>query len=452
MGANGGTCFGPVQGALPEGGVMLRIIQLTSCALRVFLLPLLFLQVGCNPDEPSDPGPPYQAQVLVTKAAASESDVPRLSLEPKTLSLMTSLKNLEGPYFKIVFGGELSITDIIGSQISNPRFKGGRAPLLRYEIVDGVVVPRDYTTLALLSAFYQYEQIFSSLQDLTGLSKDQVLADSGRMEVLFEPSISIRSGGLSAQFIQKLNAAYIPGVKQFVLFRRSAIENVPLSLNQQVVAHEFGHALFELGFYQNKFGRCNLDQQQFVIRGVNEGFADIVSWSATGSADVLRNSLSIDEIADPRNFSAVAFDYRGLIEDNARESDDKACRGSIYCIGTLFASSVLQAHKALGKSNDETSRRATMKMVYDSLKGTRAAIDTANTSVARTASSMLEGEDCDFSMDEQLDERDDALMSAFLSAFASQASAEWRPALCQSFAATFGSQGFDPEGRSGVCP
>ncbi len=43
----------------------------------------------------------------------------------------------------------------------------------------------------------------------------------------------------------KLNAAYLPGQSQFLLFQRSAIEQIPLAANLQVISHEFGHAVFD---------------------------------------------------------------------------------------------------------------------------------------------------------------------------------------------------------------
>lgn len=407
---------------------------------------------ACDRNEPTDPGPPYRARVLVLNQAAGASDVPTYSLESRSFSYLSNVRNLDGKYFKVIFGGELAIKDIIGSQVSNPRFKGGSRALLRYDIKGGEIVARDYTTLALLSAYYQYEQFFSVLEGLTGVSPDQFLADNGKMEILFEPSITIKDGGLDAQFIQKLNAAYIPGEKQFVLFRRSAIERVPLGLNYQVIAHEFGHALYELGFYQNRFDRCEVAQQHYVLRGLNEGFADVVSWAATGSADVLRSSFPFDEIANPRNFAEPKFDYPAVKNPDLLADENQRCKGGIYCIGTLFAASVLKAHQQLGLANDETSRASTMRMVFDSLKKTRETMNAAATPVAQRARAFLEGSDCDYDLGDSIDDQDDDVTASYLAAFVAGAPAQWKAPLCSAFGSFFGDQGFDVSVRTGVCP
>jgi hypothetical protein len=393
--------------------------------------------------------------LLVALPAASPEQTPTYSVQQATFSSLTGLKNLDGKFFRLTFGGELAIGDIIGSQVTQPKFTGGSKPLLRYDIDAGVVVPRDYTSLALLSAYYQYEQVYDKLESLTGLSADALLSENGKLNVLFEPSITFGSGLLNQKEIPKLNAAYIPGEKQFVLFRRSAVEQAPIGLNLQVIAHEFGHALFELSFFENKFDECDVAQQQFIIRGFNEGFADVVSWAVMGSADVLRNSIAIDEIASPRNFSRVGFDYRDLkAASDSGLQDEAVCKGQIYCIGTLFAASVLDAHRAMGRSNELADRHRTMREVYAALGSTRSAINTTDVSGAlNDAKRLLASKRCGFNSSGLLEDRDqnDDVSGLFLRGFVASAAEEMRTPLCNAFAARFGSLGFSEDARSGVC-
>jgi hypothetical protein len=399
--------------------------------------------LSCSYVKPADPGPPYRAEVLAATEASQPGDRPSYQVGEKQFSQLTDLKKMDGRFFNLVFGGELKIDDIVGSQVSRPTFSGGTKPLLRYNMKNGVIVPRDYSTLAMLSAYYQFEQVLGGVESMTGLSEDSVFEKLGKLKILFEPSIKIVGDDVESSIILKLNAAY--GDKQFILFRRAALESVPIGLNLQVIAHEFGHALFAISFFKNSTEDCGRFEGEYVIKGMNEGFADVVSWAATGSADVLRNSLNIDEIADLRNFSKVNFDYSSLLENDG----GRKCNGGIYCIGTLFASSVLQAHQGLGKSNSQVDRHATMRTVYS-------AIVAARESIERLSAELLPPQQdtgCKSSEKVELNSSYESKMtSAFLRSFAENLTGDFKSQICKSFDSNFGEAGFSLAARSGVCP
>ncbi len=97
---------------------------------------------------------------------------------------------------------------------------------------------------------------------------------AGRITAFFEPQITQEKGASSVAASMKLNAAYVPGQHQFLLFQRSGIENVPLAANEVVLAHEFGHAVFDYSFYRNDGEQKSRFASEYAMRGLNEGFAD----------------------------------------------------------------------------------------------------------------------------------------------------------------------------------
>lgn len=421
-----------------SGSIVLGALSVFSCA-----------------NEPADPGAPYIAPVVVLSPVQNAGDAATFSLEEKQLSTLFDLKNMNGTYFQIVGGGKLSLTDINGSQVQDPEFEGGGAPLLRYNVKDGVIAPRDYTTLAVLSAFYQYEQVFENMQALIGLSADDYLALNGKMKILFEPALVAKTKGTEANVVIKLNAAFIPGKEQFVLFRRSAVEKVPIALNLQVIAHEFGHAAFEQSFYRNTFDQYSRFAQEMVVSGMNEGFADVLSWAMTGSADVLRGSIDIADAADARNFANLQFNFDDLLETGYATSDDPACSGSFYCIGTLFASAVLKSRDDLGLGNSFQDRTSVSQAVYSALQKTQEVMVTLPETILPKGYPDTDSSDdsgSELGGAKPVSQRDGLIVGAFLRAFTQSLRADWQSAFCANFIENFGDQGFAKDAREGVCP
>jgi hypothetical protein len=427
-----------------EGGMVHKERRWLDIPVFAFAVLIGAMSVYSCANESVDPGAPYVAPVLVLNPAQTAGEPATFSLEEKKLETLFDLANMNGSYFQILGGGELSLTDINGSQVQDPEFTGGGAPLLRYTVEDGVLVPRDYTTLALLSAFYQYELVFKNMQSLIGLSADDYLALNGKMKILFEPAIVQNSSGASANVVIKLNAAFLPGKEQFVLFRRSAVEKVPIALNLQVIAHEFGHAAFEQSFYKNVFDPGSRFSKETAILGINEGFADILSWAMTGSADILRGSIDIDSVADARNFANLRYTFADLLASSLVESEAAACSGSFYCIGSLFASSVLKARDALGLTNSFQDRTAVSQAVYAALQGTQDTLSVYLDSV-RPEIGVSDEPSVDLSA------RDGQFVGAFLRAFTQNLREDWRPVFCETFIENFGFLGFGQTAREGVC-
>lgn len=286
---------------------------------------------------------PFKADVLHMNPLLSNQsphESPSFTFEPHTFEFLTDFDNLDGRYFKLYRGGQIDET-------KSNQFSGKPNPKLNYKIVNNIAIPKDYSTMAMISSYYQFDTIAGKIKDISGISMEEIFNIYGKIEIFFEPKYVQESGSLIIEQFPKENAAYIPSIHKFILFSRANMEHVPLSMNLQVLAHEFGHAIWEFVFDHGKTQTCNRLNAEYAIAGLNEGFADFLSYTLTGSTNILQNSLNFENFARMRNFSTIKFDYE-LLGDTANEEENPICNQNYYCIGTLFANALFKAQKNLG--------------------------------------------------------------------------------------------------------
>jgi hypothetical protein len=163
---------------------------------------------------------------------------------------------------------------------------------------------------------------------------------------------------------------------------------VQLAADARVIALELGHAIFDLAFFGDARDTCDREAaassaldpwfpgrlpRELTIKGLNEGFADWISFAVTGGAD------PIASIVVPESETLEDVPRRLLTEDTFRWSqidkyeatpDDARCRG-FYCIGTLFARSLVASYIEAGNDpTDEAARHAFSRAVVRALQGT----------------------------------------------------------------------------------
>ncbi len=397
-----------------------------------------FLTCACGTKKFSMSGP-FNAVVLAFSGTNSSGGA-EYELKEKQFRTLTNFNELDGTYLTIRRGGALTIREINGSIVQSENFTGGESPGLRYNVKSGAAIPLDYSTLAMLSAYYQIDEIYSTLEEKTGLAPStlQAIIPGGKHVMLFEPEIKITGKGSDIALGMKLNAAFSPSDKKFLLFQRSPIENVPLAANFQVLTHEFGHFVFDYSFFNGKFEATNRWGSEWTMRGVNEGFADFISWSFTNSTDILRSSINIKTIADERDFGKTTFTFEDLAG-----LDPTACSGQFYCIGSLFARSLVQTQTALQAT---VTKKEMATAVIDTLKLCQAdmtAMDVAIMPVENTNADQL-------SVDAQYT-RNGQIAGGFLRAFVLRAPANLKSELCTAFKNNFGTHGFPTVARTGSC-
>ena len=407
---------------------------------------------ACAAEE--DPGPPYRAEVLELVATDPETGASSFALVESELDRLDDLDRLEGPDLAVRRGGELIIREINGSVVIDGRFEAPGRPGLRYAVEDGVVVPLDYPTLAMLSAYHQFSGVLDQVEAVASISVDEFVSRVGPIEAFFEPRIRMEQG-VGATATVKLNAFYMAETKQFGLAQRAGVEGVPLAANPKVIAHEFGHALFDQLFFEGAQRLCSEEEvaddplsasrlgAEYAISGFNEGTGDFVSFAMTGSAsalqEVVRSDLA-DELAEDRNLILDNFVYDDL------QGPDRPC-GTFYCIGTLWARSLYRAMIQLGLDTaDAADRAAFARVVLTALGEARASIAAQGLMPPPSASvAGCNGDSSD-------PDHDGQVTSALLAAILVEMPAEMRPALCGQLAERFGERGFSPEARATACP
>jgi hypothetical protein len=382
--------------------------------------------------------PPYKAIVL--NFTGTNADGKALyALTEKPFRTLTDFNQLDGTYLNIKRGGALTVKEVNGSIVSSDSYAGGKEPGLRYNVQSGVALALDYSTLAMLSAYYQIDEIYSTLAEKTGVNPFdlQVNLPGGKHTMLFEPEIKLTGTGSEMTAGEKLNAAFSPSDKKFLLLQRSPIENVPLAANFQVLTHEFGHFVFDFSFFGGKTARDNRWAEEWAISGINEGFADFFSWTFTDSTDILRSSISIDDVATERDFGRSTFTYSDL-----KSSAQTACNGDFYCVGTLFARSLYQTQKALTST---VSKKSMASGVIEALKQCQSAMNELSSSImpAKTNRDSLSYSEA-YSYDGKV-------IGGFLRSFVLNAPSAWKTELCRALKDNFGTSGFPIAARTGSC-
>jgi hypothetical protein len=405
-------------------------------------------------------GPPYRAQIVDVVDIDPETSRPSFALAVREFALLEDLDTLSSPELQVLRGGELLIREVPGGFVAD-RMTADPNARLRYVDDNGVAVARDYATLAMLSAYYHYERVLLDLERVTGITLNELGNRFGTVEVFFEPAFRTVGSDIDERDVFKHNAFYLPGARQFGIAQRSPNENVPFAVNPMVTAHEFGHALFELTFDHSSPGSCNPTvveeneedplfpgrfRVEYAISGMNEGFADFVSFAYLGAT----NALAEPSVATAeRNFAAPDFAFGDLIPPEDDDSWVPPCFGQFYCMGTLFASALYRTMIDLDYDPlDANDRGEFSRMVIDALTSTQEAMRELPEGIVPPPD--LGAAQCR-RHEGMPREIDGEVAGAFLAAFASQVPDDVRGPLCEVLIRRFGDRGF-PEHARVTCP
>jgi hypothetical protein len=421
------------------------------------------LGAGCVGEEPA-PGPPYRVVVLDQIGPPIAGNRTAFALQHRTLETVTTFARLESPSFRVRQGGTVTAElSAAGDGTTTGRFEGGVDPDLRYTIDDGVAVPRDNATLSMFSAAYQFEHILPRLIAASSTDVADAYAAHGVMDVFFGPQIVAETEGIRTSVRVRTNAFFNPVGWQFGIQRFSGGERVPLGIDSLVLSHELGHSVFQVEFFGGSMERCdpaqadahatdpwfpNRLEDELAISGLNEGFADWISFAVTGGTDPL------DIVNFPPGDAVDERAARSMTVDNFRWSQvgklegapaDLGCSGK-YCLGTLFARSLVATYLAGGNAmEDEAARQTFSRMVVAAVHGARERMqgiglplptaDVAHCKVRADVSSAL----------------DPPVIGAFLAAFLAGVPADLTAHLCNELSGRF-EDGFPVTFRRGCTP
>ncbi|MGE0867044.1 MAG: hypothetical protein AB7P03_00675 [Kofleriaceae bacterium] len=386
---------------------------------------------ACGCASPEAPGPPFRVFVVDLVAIDPATGAGQFELAARELTTVTELDALDGPYVRMLRGGELI------EQAGQVTLVGGDAPELRYSVEDGVIVPLDYPSLVMMSAYYQFERLFEQLPRVAGTTIDELVTDGDKLTVHFEPE----GEGISGS-----NAFYV-GQRRWVLSRRSSDERVPLATDPRVLAHELGHFLFERSFFDGVPVACDRTaghaeplfpgrlELEFGVIGFDEGIADFVSFAATGGTSPLFDTGFPP--GDRDLHSTFTFDEL---------ANGAGCSSGAYCIGTLVARSLFQAMPGLAiDSTSADDRGGLSRAVLGALAGARSRIDPNH--LPAPGSPVTE---CS-SPTGLAASHDGRVIGSVLEAWLAGLDPVTRAPVCEQLIASFGELGFPVEART-ACP
>jgi hypothetical protein len=296
-----------------------------------------FSLISCQQD--SVGSSPFKAKV-VTRSQGE------YGLKVVTIKTLNSIDTLDGSIAVVKGNASLDISaassDVVTSDNPDRLYSHkGESINLDYEVKDGIVIPRNFDSMSMLTAYYHFEKIFTFWQQNFDLSLEKF----SKTRIFIDPKIEVNQDGVSASGTLKINAAFIPGPRDFWLFKTSPIEKIPLKMNLGVLAHEFTHSIFDLYFAEKdpSFYDSEDTNSSYILSAINEGLADYFSWVVTGDTDEFNNSL--DAFKKNRTLP-VEWTIKDVVTkregSKSSEQGTQQCEGSFYCEGSVLASALYE--------------------------------------------------------------------------------------------------------------
>lgn len=429
-------------------------MNLRSSALVCSLLALASAGACVSPGELQ--GPPYELVVLDRVGASGEE----FELQRGRLTTVDDFDQLSARGFRIRQAGVLTTEELRGDMIVSGSFEGDTAPALRYVVEDGVAVPRDYATLLMFSAAYQFESVLAGLRSVLTSSTQSAMDSRGAVDVIVGPVLQARVKGVQASVRLDTNAFFFAPGWQFGLAQSSSLEKAPLAADARVIAHELGHAVFQTAFAGGVAEQCSEEdaddneqepwfegrlEQELVISGMNEGLADWISFAVSGGLDPISSieigtNRDLDENVAERALTDDNFRWSNIVKQEPGASGETRCDGK-YCIGTLFARSLVATYRGQGNELDDAEGRERFsREVVAALEGTLGRMKERD-----LPSPSPELARCEL-RDKVSAEDDPPVIGAFLQAFLQGMPDDMARPLCQELEERF-EQGFPAEFR-----
>jgi hypothetical protein len=300
---------------------------------------------------------------------------------------LESLRELRGRDVDMRKGSELN-TNFGGYDVE----RGASFALEYTRGEDGTVIPGDLHSLYALS-------LYRNLDRTASLLREHGHAPLKRLDVLYFPRLdNVVAGDGRSSFTD--NAAYTSLVPGFLMLPSLLLTDLPMLLNEGIVAHEYGHAVIHQELFGDTREAPHEDEEDWDIAhrhlaSMHEGVADLLAWAATGEPDSYLATADIDRnLAEPRDFTA---------EDLLELNDTTALDYDPHHHGSLMARAVYELwprEAGAGERLGPEERGRLLAAILGALRAVRF-------------------------------ERDASTLVAFPDAFVQQLRPEQRPAACE---------------------
>ncbi|HEX8821289.1 MAG TPA: hypothetical protein VF794_15280, partial [Archangium sp.] len=246
--------------------------------------------LGCAPEDTSGT---VMAYVFARDEATGQYALGRHPIEN-----LESLRELRGRDLDFRKGAELNQVRL-DAELDIER---GEPFALEYtREADGTFVPGDLHSLYALS-------LYRNLDRTASLLRAHGHVPLKRLDVFYYPRFdNLLTGDGRGDFTD--NAAYVSQVPCFLLVPSFVLNDLPMLLNEGVVAHEYGHAVIHQELFGDAPASPHEEDETWSgahrhLSSMHEGVADLIGLVVTGEPDYIRATLDADRnLAEPRDYS-----------------------------------------------------------------------------------------------------------------------------------------------------
>ena len=311
-------------------------------------------------------------KVMIPMVAQNRGAIPN-PLETVTIKNITSLKNVSGSYVQFYYTPGSSAGSLTGV--------APQAKFIRTN--DNVYVPSDSLTQQMFSLYYHVQK----LNDFNAEISPEL-----KQTRPFQIGLNTQVEGNAST---GKNNAFYDGGSNALLVVPYTLENIPISVNSGIIAHEFFHSIFfkqvlaNFGIQQDALLKSAPNKNealkvfyfnQTYIRGLNEGLADYWGWLYTDNSDFI--SASLPKFGHDRKIELTESligktETDSDIEDQVSQAQELSKKPTeylssyIYQIGTphaRFLKMLTQKIAVENKSSETLAKLAMAKAIYSYLK------------------------------------------------------------------------------------
>ncbi|MDR0965134.1 MAG: hypothetical protein LBM75_01270 [Myxococcales bacterium] len=313
-----------------------------------------------------------------------QPDLKRYDRAPVQLKTIDDIVTLEGSVAKVIGRAEMDLTKPVKSLFLD---EGGDVKVDLID-VDGVLVPADFHSLNMVTAYYNLERSVLFFEE-SGLDR----VEFGKRNLYYFPKVLMPSPSDTSPdgyetTEMKDNAFFSSAIDGFAVLPFDEFQALPLAINLGVMGHEFTHAVFDhlvcgLGDCYISDPMMTSNETVNAMSALNEGLADFMGAAITCGENMdacdpafMEHSMSAS-LASSRDISkqhcyppkVQSGDATVTINQQVMQgpTDVFSLKGYAYRLGSVVASALYAAVQRLGVNNPLNWRRVSTG-ILDALK------------------------------------------------------------------------------------
>lgn len=263
------------------------------------------MSTGCQKTpEAWNSSKPFKTQIVVGSATG-------LQFQIVELEGVQNQKTLEGEVVEFYLAP--------GEQ--NSELVGPHAVAKFIQNSEGVFIPTNSLSLQMVSLYYHMQAL-----------KKLEIQSLGKTFVKWPRKIGLQVKTNSAE--TRFNNAFYNNKLDVMFFVPYVDQELPLPLNGGIIAHEHFHSYFSYSILQKSLASDVLPIEDYFLKSINEGLADVWGWIYSDNPDFI--SLSLPDLAGPRKLEQPSFFRKPVLKTKKdMESDlnlvEQECKRLSWC-------------------------------------------------------------------------------------------------------------------------